>query len=746
MQEKTIDQIWYTWSTIGVDNVSAGFRVRAASDNLSDLHGTRYRGIAGYLRYQLPRGVNPNVVLPEDAPISLALINAPDGRILVQKVYIGQDGVGRAGNYSAHLLAHLPDSFSARQAIRLWKSRLWKEHDVTEEEQPLLLPLLPLAYVKKHGAKQNFHFEEIRQPLLEIIMVFLSRAGEPQRLFIDGDSEHIAMLIWGLTHSLPITLLPPKFTFSTYEDDIDRSLETIIGTITANKLLAPNHGSPHMEYDPPPQRISDSQLEVDIAKYAEFAVRCLVETSDGRSQQLDHLVENAERVGIKTIEAFMQLFLQIYEQPKVLINNLIRAIRSGERTTITDLCNKLTTLFPPDTNHDVWDLLLRSLSQKDIYMLVMRHWPLRKWLLSSLAVISPQPQNKDIYPWLVVSWDMLDELQTLDLPYKWYKLAIRTIILEPVQQMPSNGIEIFKKHQRGFIEVLQRFVTKPEEMFTTSVLAFIQTLKKNNYSESTALISTLLHTEKICPPTEEQLKILLQQPAPLNPQNLPSVENELASPTSSVPIMAGSNSSVSSSLKIVKGQLFAVAIEWSKQQRSKLTLGLSIFLILDMLLLLISLGMIFSAKNSPSKNSPNEPAIRATVIAQITGTVNHGLMPDSYTLILKSGNPTVKLGATVQLYLILRNSGTNTWSDPGYKLICILSVTNPQPDPDCAGGTPQRFKGNVPPGQYYLFLITLKASSDLKSLGQHHTLWNLENKDTLFSYSQPQELDFTITK
>src|SRR5205807_60147 len=99
---------------------------------MSDLQSVRYRDIDLHLHYRLPDGVNPFMIPPEEAPVSLALIQSPFGKLLVHKVYLGRDGVGRPGNFFTHMLVGLPEDFSARDAISLWKSPIWQTHDVPE--------------------------------------------------------------------------------------------------------------------------------------------------------------------------------------------------------------------------------------------------------------------------------------------------------------------------------------------------------------------------------------------------------------------------------------------------------------------------------------------------------------------------------------------------------------------------------------------------------------------------------------
>src|SRR5436853_4998850 len=93
-ENKVIEQLWYTWSDVGIDRISAGFRIRAASEGLQDTRSELVQRLNPYQRYWLPRDANRSID-PNLTPICLALIDTGKERILVHKVYTGKDGVGR---------------------------------------------------------------------------------------------------------------------------------------------------------------------------------------------------------------------------------------------------------------------------------------------------------------------------------------------------------------------------------------------------------------------------------------------------------------------------------------------------------------------------------------------------------------------------------------------------------------------------------------------------------------------------
>src|ERR1700694_1446413 len=126
------EQLWYTWSTSGFGTAN-GYRVRAASANLTDVEGQRVRAFINLMSYMLSQDVDL-FLPPQEAPLCLAFLKAGlrQESVLMQKTYIGLDGVRRPGAFFSHLITDLPAvpshclggqvPFSAREAISLWRS------------------------------------------------------------------------------------------------------------------------------------------------------------------------------------------------------------------------------------------------------------------------------------------------------------------------------------------------------------------------------------------------------------------------------------------------------------------------------------------------------------------------------------------------------------------------------------------------------------------------------------------------
>jgi hypothetical protein len=135
-----VEQLWYTWSDVGLELIYAGHRIRAASPGLREFRSERVRSMERYRPYVLPSETDPYAITPEMAPVCLAFMRTEWGEdILVHKQYLGRDGSGRLGNYFTHLLAFGKPSaeFSAQNAIWFWKSDIWQTSDASLDREAL---------------------------------------------------------------------------------------------------------------------------------------------------------------------------------------------------------------------------------------------------------------------------------------------------------------------------------------------------------------------------------------------------------------------------------------------------------------------------------------------------------------------------------------------------------------------------------------------------------------------------------
>lgn len=342
-----IEQIWYTWSTSGLGTMSAGYRVRAVSEGLKDIYGTRYRHLDSELRYTLPQGqgFNNNDFTRENAPICLAFLHDGFEKILVRKVFLGRDISGRNSVYFSHLLAGLPESFTPRDAILLWRCpALWKESDTEKNSKDTTLQPISyddLRYYAKSATESYtvpFHFAAIQAQLLFIIQLFLTWAASPNeapKLYLFGDSERIAALLWGLLHSLPLTLPQlGNLTFSTYDSDVSKSKVSITGTYMATDFPATYYTSqsPQIAINVNEARFPLHTFDTDVTNYAYYAYDYLLK---GKIEELLDFVKGAEKRNISSKDAFIEYYkYKILKEP-LTAKQLITILRNPLHETET---------------------------------------------------------------------------------------------------------------------------------------------------------------------------------------------------------------------------------------------------------------------------------------------------------------------------------------------------------------------------------------------------------------------------
>ena len=359
-EDSVLEQLWYTWSAIGLGPLSAGFRIRAASPGLSDVRSPDVQALDRYLRYVLPQGTDPFAITPNMAPICLSLIKTEHGEwILVNKTYTGRDGVGRPGAFFVHLLSNFPADFSAAQAISLWRSPFFRSTDIDQNSGVQLsgtelntirfndlkqwipseidimhpkgidklwmhdcLPLVIQAYLmwRRRWEQWKQHSTPGRQATLQ---------SEIPRLYLAAPSDMVAAFIQGIARCLPQQLLN-DLTFSTYEYDV-RSKDQVLfvgtawapsasGEININQDLPPACYQNGValncyNYDESKTRLENDSLAIS---YAAYATRCL-ETNN--FDEIDWLF--SEKIAL-TANLNVSSFLQIYDSYIVKAQNPTR--------------------------------------------------------------------------------------------------------------------------------------------------------------------------------------------------------------------------------------------------------------------------------------------------------------------------------------------------------------------------------------------------------------------------------------
>jgi hypothetical protein len=277
MPKEQIEQVWYTWGAglgsimpNGFDFLTTerqGWFVRAVSKQLLENNGKRLVNLDRFLRYFLPSKADPYTLELEDAPICLCLATVEGERILVNKQYTGVDGYSREGVHFAHLLAGLPDFYSASDAILTWRSPFWQKAEPDDRRTTLdAISLQSLAAEATFSWDQMS--ERVKAYLPFVIQFYLAikhisiqrnnttstdeiqkahnrlffwknaspfssdntQQPNPQHIYIAAPADEVAEVIYWLTKSLPKSLLN-ALTFSTYEKDVlAKDLPLVVGT------------------------------------------------------------------------------------------------------------------------------------------------------------------------------------------------------------------------------------------------------------------------------------------------------------------------------------------------------------------------------------------------------------------------------------------------------------------------------------------------------------------------------------
>ncbi len=346
IENGNLDQLWYTWSTAGLGSMQMGYRVRAASEGLYETQSMRYRRIDHYLRYELPQGININDFDTRTAPTSFAFVFNGEERLLVRKVFKGRDAAGRNSVFFTHLIAGLPPTFTARDAIRLWYCpNLWVESEQGKPANDTRLNKISYSELQAHvqQSQTQFNVLPVAEQLQTTLVQILSQ-GLPAHIYTSGQPIFTATLIYGLTHCLPMTLLK-GLTFSTYESVITESDITIVGTLSGADLGSPTN----LRVQIGPGNLPPQPLSVDMQNYAKTAIDCLIM---GDMTKFNKMVSYAEN--------------HTYESPTNLIDLYKRRYRQGPLTLkqVEDIVT-----YPEESLED----LLDPRKQQESVALIIKH-------------------------------------------------------------------------------------------------------------------------------------------------------------------------------------------------------------------------------------------------------------------------------------------------------------------------------------------------------------------------------------
>ncbi|HEU0001512.1 MAG TPA: hypothetical protein VFQ36_11460 [Ktedonobacteraceae bacterium] len=310
-----LDQLWYTWSTAGLGAMPMGFRVRAASEGFHahEMQNIRYRRVSRLLGYEPPEGASVSEFNSRIAPISFSFVHNGDERLLIRKVFTGQDALGRNGVFFTHLIAGLPRDFSARDAIRLWYCPdLWVDSEQGLSPNETHLEKIPYSRILNYvqHSQTSFNFGQASDKLQNLLVLILSQ-GLPPHITMRGHSTLIAALIYGLTHTLPRQLLP-NLTFTTYESDTQESEVLIAGTINGDEL----HDLTRLQVQP---EQATRPVSEDIQRYVSVAVTSLVSNN---TEKLYKLIDEIERRENPSVEDLIVLFKRRFRFGELTLKQL----------------------------------------------------------------------------------------------------------------------------------------------------------------------------------------------------------------------------------------------------------------------------------------------------------------------------------------------------------------------------------------------------------------------------------------
>jgi len=321
-ENTAVEQLWYTWSDVGLSTVHAGFRIRAASPGLSEIYSERVKSMDRYMRYVLPPGTDRFAITPDKAPVCLAYLRTDQNEyVLVRKVYVGEDGVGRLGNFFVHLLA-LGNDPDIDTTISLWKSKkIWKNSDAELDRRSARLEQIQLDTLEKEAQKFKASYAQVGRFLPFLIEAYLTRKDLLTPIYLAAaahSTDMIVNLIYGLITCLPFPLIA-DLTFSTYEPDVTKAAALIVGTSwieVQGKPMSSQVFLPQLYQAQLALNCSSGEqssldnhpltIQNPLAKrFARYATDCLL---SGNTEKLYELRTQGEGDSNLTINSFLSIF------------------------------------------------------------------------------------------------------------------------------------------------------------------------------------------------------------------------------------------------------------------------------------------------------------------------------------------------------------------------------------------------------------------------------------------------------
>jgi hypothetical protein len=460
-------------------------RVKASSPGVWP---ERQQALLPYARYTPPSQDEGQAAPPP--PIRLALLQTPEaGRFLCHTTYVpGSTNNGQPAMAVSHLVLDLLPTMDAQHAIQTWGSDHWQQSDpgfVSELPDALFLPV---SGVIDDAALTRFLAVPDHRELLQFLLAAFMTTPPSTRIFLAAPAEDVAHAIYGLTRSIPLTLLE-NFTFTTYEatplDANARVIGTSWGNAHAKDLPAACYDGLGVGYNA--YTGTKTAMNTNLP-FVEFAVQSL---STGKTTALDEFRTNWARLGVKDVGMLDLVFrmargtgtltkeeshqamqdpalaawiaarpdalnqflewafddleyatgtfpraLQGLRQKPDLMMKLgqtvheqgMAALKAGNLNRTRNALEVLLPMVAPGKASSVWSEILQGVSDPDALP-----WETRCYLLPKFARLKPsattQASDADVQRWIRIPAERLEDLLRLEIPVS-YKLSAALNCLE----------------------------------------------------------------------------------------------------------------------------------------------------------------------------------------------------------------------------------------------------------------------------------------------------------------------------
>ena len=277
---------------------SNGFMLRAISDNLTTQEAV---GMETQSKYWCPSNARQTM----QPGRRLALFRRPGDAFLVHGLPVVDQRTGLPENSFEHVIAKLPNDFSALDAIRMWRSPAWRtENGGFDKKLPpfgwadaklgmdFLLPGGSEPPAQEEDQDGAIALRLLNQPDVKPWAVYVLQAclaatsGSVDKFFITGSDDTIARLLFVAFYCLP-ERLRRRITFSTHENQRSPKDVQIVGITTFDgqdtDLLRMYYTGKYCALNTFKSTKTDS---LQISKFAEQAIDWVLKQDYRRLEQI----------------------------------------------------------------------------------------------------------------------------------------------------------------------------------------------------------------------------------------------------------------------------------------------------------------------------------------------------------------------------------------------------------------------------------------------------------------------------